>query len=197
MTDIIEITRDFLVGAPIYKISVLTRTKEITDLKAYRGKVLLIVNSATGCGFTPQYEALEEMYKAYKDKGFEILDFPSNQFGQAEGSDNDIHSFCTARYDISFPQFAKIEVNGENQSELYAFLKKRQGFKGFLLNSKESVYLQKITAKADPGYLNNPDIKWNFTKFLVNRRGMVVDRFEPDAGTDIVRQGIEKILNDD
>ncbi|MCR5627650.1 MAG: hypothetical protein K6F99_10045, partial [Lachnospiraceae bacterium] len=86
MSDIIEITRDFLVGAPIYKIPVLTRSKEITDLKAYRGKVLLIVNSATGCGFTPQYEALEEMYKAYKDKGFEILDFPSNQFGQAEGS---------------------------------------------------------------------------------------------------------------
>ncbi len=196
MVDIIEETENFLVGSPVYRIPVQKRDKTVTDLSEYRDKVLLIVNSATGCGFTPQYEALEDMYRKYHKDGFEILDFPCDQFGhQAPGSDEEIHSFCTSRYDISFPQFAKTDVNGDKASELFAYLKKKKGFRGFLRNSKESIYMEKVVEKMDPDYQHNSDIKWNFTKFLVNKRGQVVDRFEPDAGTDIVRQAVERELN--
>ncbi len=156
----------------------------------------MIVNTATGCGFTPQYEALESMYRDMKDKGFEILDFPCDQFGhQAPGTNDTIHSFCVSRYDISFPQFAKTDVNGKDALELFDYLKSKQGFRGFLMNSPESVHMEKRAREKDPDYRNNSDIKWNFTKFLVNRIGQVVDRFEPDAGTDIVRQAVEIELN--
>ncbi|MCR5746147.1 MAG: glutathione peroxidase [Lachnospiraceae bacterium] len=195
MVDVIEETENFLVGSPVYRLPIRTRDGNITDLSEYKGKVLLIINSATGCGFTPQYEALENMYKKYHEKGFEILDFPCNQFAnQAPGSDDDIHSFCTSRYAISFPQYSKIDVNGSNASELFTYLKSKQGFRGFLRNSKDSIYMEKLVAKADPGYLHNSDIKWNFTKFIVNQSGRVTDRFEPDAGTDIVEQAVEREL---
>ncbi|MCR5774746.1 MAG: glutathione peroxidase [Lachnospiraceae bacterium] len=195
MVDIIEETENYLVGSPIYRFPVQTMDGSVTDLSEYKGKVLLIINSATGCGFTPQYEALESMYKKYHKDGFEILDFPSDQFGsQAHGTNSEIHKFCTSRYDISFPQFARIDVNGKNGTELFAYLKKKQGFRGFLRNTKESVYLEKTVKKNDPDYQHNSDIKWNFTKFLVNRRGQVIDRFEPDAGTDIVVQAVEREL---
>jgi glutathione peroxidase len=122
----------------------------------YKGKVLLIVNTATGCGFTPQYEGLEALYEKFKDKGLEILDFPCNQFAnQAPGNDEEIHQFCTLKYNTTFPRFKKIEVNGENESPLYTYLKSQQ--KG------------KFGSK----------IKWNFTKFLVDREGKVIDRFGP------------------
>lgn len=193
---IIMETEDYLVGGPIYQFDVPMRDGGIQSMKDYRGKVLLIVNSATGCGFTPQYEALESMYRDFKDKGFEILDFPCDQFGhQAPGSNEQIHSFCTSRYDISFPQFAKICVNGENELELFSYLKRKQGFRGFLLNTPESIYLEKIARKIDSDYLNNSSIKWNFTKFLVNRMGQVIDRFEADAGTEIIRQAVTQELN--
>lgn len=192
---IIQEAEDYLVGGPIYGFSVPTRDGSLQSMRDYRGKVLLIVNTATGCGFTPQYEALETMYRDLHKDGYEILDFPCDQFGhQAPGSNNDIHSFCTSRYDISFTQFAKIEVNGDGALELFDYLKSKQGFRGFLLNSPESIHMERRAREADPDYQNNSDIKWNFTKFLVNRIGQVIDRFEPDAGTEIVRQAVEKEL---
>lgn len=195
ITDIIHEAEDYLVGSPIYDFTVKMRDGSLESLKAFRGKVLLIVNSATGCGFTPQYEALEKLYRDYKKDGFEILDFPCNQFGhQAPGTSDEIHSFCTSRYDVSFTQFAKIDVNGSGETELYGYLKSKQGFGGFLRNSKDSLYMEKVVSQADPDYLHNSDIKWNFTKFLVNRFGQVIRRFEPDAGTEIVRQAVEKEL---
>lgn len=195
MTEIIAKTEDFLVGSPIYKFSVQRADGELASLSAYRGKVLLIVNTATGCGFTPQYQALEEMYRKYHSDGFEILDFPCDQFGhQAPGTDSEIHAFCTARYDISFMQFKKIEVNGEHAPELFTYLKQQQGFKGFLRNSKESLYMEKEARKADPDFQLNSEIKWNFTKFLVNRYGQVIERFEADAGTEIIEQAVEREL---
>ena len=140
--------------ATIYDYQVENQQGEKVSLSQYQGKVLLIVNTATGCGFTPQYEGLQKLYDAYKDQGFVILDFPCNQFfGQAPGSDEEIHSFCTLKYNVSFPQFHKIDVNGKNQDPLYAFLKEQK--KG--------------------------RIKWNFTKFLVARNGEVIDRFGPMA----------------
>ncbi len=136
--------------ASIYDYSVKDMAGEDISLASYKGKVLLIVNTATGCGFTPQYKGLEELYRKYKDRGFEILDFPCNQFfGQAPGSDEEIHSFCTLKYDVSFKQFHKIEVNGKNEDPLYTYLKSQK--KG--------------------------RIKWNFAKFLVDREGNVVERF--------------------
>ena len=197
MVRVIEETENYLVGSPIYKFTVLGRDGEKIGLSEFKDKVLLIVNSATGCGFTPQYEALENMYRIHKNDGFEILDFPCNQFAnQAPGSNDEIHRFCQSRYDITFPQFAKIEVNGENEMELYTYLKSRQGFRGFLRNSKESIYLEKIVKEIDPDYQTNSSIKWNFTKFLVNKQGQVIDRFEPDAGTEIVVQAVERALRE-
>ena len=116
----------------IYDFSVKTRTGEDVSLTDYKGKVLLIVNTATGCGFTPQYDELQDLYEEFKDQGFEILDFPCNQFAnQAPGDDEEIHSFCTGRFGITFPQFAKIDVNGENAIPLYKWLTENTTFKGF------------------------------------------------------------------
>lgn len=195
MVEILEETENFLVGSPIYRISVLKADGGLTDLAEYRGKVLLIFNSATGCGYTPQYEALEAMYEKYHRDGLEILDFPCDQFGhQAPGTDQEIHAFCTARYNISFPQFKKIEVNGPNQTELFSYLKREQGFGGFLRNTKESLFVEKKVSQMDPDYRHNDEIKWNFTKFLVDRKGKVIARFEADAGTEIVEQVVERAL---
>ncbi len=140
----------------IYDFSVKARDGKEISLKDYEGKVLLIVNTATGCGFTPQYTGLQELYNKYKAQGFEILDFPCNQFlNQAPGSDEEIHTFCTGRFGITFPQFAKIDVNGKNEAPLYTYLKKQKRGK---LSSK---------------------IKWNFTKFLIAKDGTVLERFAP------------------
>ena len=163
----------------IYSFTVKHPERGDVSLSSYEGQVLLIVNTATGCGFTPQYETLETLYRTYHDRGFTVLDFPCNQFGsQAPGSDAEIHRFCTARYDISYPQFSKIDVNGENEIPLYSFLKRRQKFHGFDLNKKEGAFLHKTLLALDPDYALSPDIKWNFTKFLVTRKGRVVARFE-------------------
>ena len=195
MVDIIEETENFLVGSPVYSFSARKWDGSHVELSEYRGKVLLIVNTATGCGFTPQYKALEAMYEKYRKDGFEILDFPCDQFGhQAPESDAQIHAFCTAQYDATFPQFAKIDVNGAEESPLFAYLKSRQGFRGFLRNSPESLYMAKMAEEMDPDYQHNNRIKWNFTKFLVDRKGKVIDRFEPDQGTDIVEQAVVRTL---
>jgi glutathione peroxidase len=155
----------------LYEFSVKDAKKQEAPLSEYAGKVLLIVNTATGCGFTPQYEGLEELYKKYRDSGFEILDFPCNQFGhQAPGTEDEIVNFCQSRYGVSFRQFAKIEVNGKNESPLYSFLKSARG-----------------------GVLGGR-IKWNFTKFLINRNGEVVARYAPTTTPKAIAGEIEKLL---
>ena len=164
----------------IYDFTVKNTRGEDVSLSAYKGKVLLIVNTATGCGFTPQYEALEALYKEYRDKGLEILDFPCNQFGnQAPGTEEEIVSFCKLKYDVSFPQFKKIEVNGANELPLFGYLKAQQRFAGFPKDNPASELLGGIAAQMDPDWQTSADIKWNFTKFLVNRDGQVIARFEP------------------
>lgn len=155
----------------IYDYNMLDMNKQPVSLSQYKGKVLLIVNTATGCGFTPQYEGLENLYQKYLDRGFEVLDFPCNQFGnQAPGTEQEIHSFCQLKYDVTFPQFAKIEVNGPNESPLYTYLKSQQ--KGVL----------------------SSNIKWNFTKFLVDKNGNVVARFAPTDKPEKLEADIEKLL---
>ena len=176
----------------IYDINVKNRRDEDISMSEFKGKVLLIVNTATGCGFTPQYKGLEELYQKYHDQGLEILDFPCDQFGhQAPGSDDEIHEFCTAKYKTSFDQFKKIEVNGENETELFKYLKAAQGFKGFDLKGK---ILIPIVKKMDPDYANNSDIKWNFTKFLVDREGNVVERFESTIDPKKIDEKIANII---
>ncbi len=155
----------------LYDFSVKARDGKEVSLKDYEGKVLLIVNTATGCGFTPQYTGLQELYNKYKDKGFEILDFPCNQFlNQAPGNDDEIHTFCTGRFGITFPQFAKIDVNGKNADPLYKYLKSQ---KGGICSSK---------------------IKWNFTKFLVARDGTVLKRFAPTDTPEKIDNFVAKAL---
>ena len=178
----------------IYDLTVLNKKNEEVSLSQYKGKVLLIINSATGCGFTPQYDALEAMYEKYKDQGFEILDFPCNQFGnQAPGTDEEIKEFCQARYNMSFTQFKKIDVNGDNESKLFRLLKDSKGFNGFD-NSKMGLLLDNMLKQADPNYMNNSDIKWNFTKFLVDRDGNIINRFEPTCDMIVVEQEVLKYL---
>ena len=155
----------------IYDYTVKDRKGNDVSLESYKGKVMLIVNTATGCGFTPQYEGLEKLYKKYHEKGLEILDFPCNQFGnQAPGSDEEIHEFCTLKYNTSFDQFKKIDVNGENEDKLYTFLKSEK--KGIL----------------------SGNIKWNFTKFLVDRDGNVVKRFAPTDTPEKIEKDIVALI---
>ena len=151
----------------IYQFKVLNGEGDSVSLADYRDKVLLVVNTATQCGYTPQYTDLQRIYDAYKDSGFVVLDFPCNQFGgQAPGSFDDIHDFCTSRYGITFPQFAKINVNGASASPLYVWLKSKK-----------------------PG-----DIQWNFTKFLIDRKGEVKRRFEPGDAMSMVERAVMNAL---
>ena len=155
----------------IYDFKVRSAKGEDVSMADYKGKVLLIVNTATGCGFTPQYEGLQKLYDKYKDKGLEILDFPCNQFGhQAPGTEEEIQEFCTLKYKTTFPLFAKVEVNGKNEEPLFRYLKSQEG--GFL----------------------GDDIKWNFTKFLVSREGTVVGRYAPITKTESIEGDIQKLL---
>ncbi len=151
----------------IYDITVTDNKGNEVPMADYKGKVLLIVNTATGCGFTPQYEGLEKMYEKFVDRGFEILDFPCNQFAfQAKGSDEQIHEFCTLNYNTKFPRFKKIKVNGSGADELFEYLKSQK--KG--------------------------RIKWNFTKFLVDAQGNVVERFEPTVKPEDIESSVEGLL---
>ena len=163
----------------IYDYNVTTAKGEVFSLGDLRGKVILVVNTATGCGFTPQYAPIEKLYQDYHDQGLEILDIPCNQFGnQAPGTDEEIHEFCQVHYNTTFPQMRKSDVNGENELPLYTYLKSEKGFEGFGKGMMAKV-LDKMLKKSDPEYESNPDIKWNFTKFLIDRQGNVVARFEP------------------
>jgi len=180
----------------VYDFTVKDRKGNDVSLATYKGKVLLIVNTATGCGFTPQYEELEALYKQYREQGFEILDFPCNQFGnQAPGTDDEIHNFCTVKFGTEFPQFKKIEVNGENELPLYTYLKSQRGFQGFDLNHKIGALLDQMLSKNDPNYRNNADIKWNFTKFLIDGEGHVVERYEPTTAISTIEQAIKQLIN--
>ncbi len=179
--------------ASIYDYSVPNTQGGELSLADYKGKVIMIVNTATGCGFTPHYKPMEEMYEKYHDQGFEIVDIPCNQFaGQTPGTDEEIHEFCTLKYNTQFPQMKKSEVNGENALPLYAYLKSQQGFKGF--TGAMGIAMGAMLKKIDKDYKNNPDIKWNFTKFIVDRDGNVVARFEPTANMKDVEACVKSLL---
>ena len=195
LTLILTITFSTMAQQSIYNISVKDNKGNETSLSIYKGKVLLIVNTATECGFTPQYDDLDELYAQYRDKGFEILEFPCNQFGgQAPGTDEEIQQFCTMRFHTEFPRFKKIDVNGENESPLYTYLKSQKSFAGFDPNHKLGPVLDNMLRKADPDYDKKSDIKWNFTKFLVDQEGNVVQRFEPTADKTVLAPAIEALL---
>ena len=164
----------------VFDFTVKDRKGKDVSLKEYSGEVLLIVNTATRCGFTPQYEELEALYKEYHRQGFEVLDFPCNQFGQqAPGTDESIHEFCKLNYGTDFPRFKKVKVNGDDADPLFKYLKEQKGFAGWDESHPLTPILDKMMTEADPDYKQKPDIKWNFTKFLVDKRGIVVARFEP------------------
>ena len=180
----------------IYDINVKNDVGQDVSLADYKGKVLLIVNTATRCGFTPQYKELEALYEKYHAEGLEILDFPCNQFGeQAPGTIQEIHQFCTANFDIQFPQFDKIDVNGANESPLFTYLKSQKGFGGFDLNDQRGKFMDEMLRKQDAGYDKKSDIKWNFTKFLVSRDGRVVKRYEPTDKISDIEADINMELN--
>ena len=178
----------------VYDFTVKNRQGHDVSLSEYRGKVLLIVNTATGCGFTPHYEPLEEMYKVFRARGFEILDFPCNQFaGQAPGSDDEIHAFCTLKFGTEFPQFAKIDVNGETADPLFNYLASEKPFEGFGTGLK-SAALNKFAKANNKKYGDKTNIGWNFTKFLVDREGKVIARFEPTFDMDKVKAAVKAAL---
>ncbi len=177
-----------------YDYSVMDAKGNEVKMSDFKGKVVLIVNTATGCGFTPQYEPIEKMYEKYNDKGLVILDIPCNQFGgQAPGSDDEIHEFCTLHYNTTFPQMKKSDVNGENELPIYTYLKSQKGFEGFG-EHKLAALLSDMLSKADPDWDKKADIKWNFTKFVVDKNGDVVARFEPTADMADVESCIISLL---
>ena len=179
----------------IYEFSVKDRKGKSVSLKEYANEVVLIVNTATKCGFTPTYEELEALYEKYHTQGFEILDFPCNQFGnQAPGTDESIHQFCKLTYGTEFSRFKKIKVNGEDAEPLFTFLKKQKGFAGWDETHPLYPILDEMLSKADPNYKENTDIKWNFTKFLINKKGQVVARFEPTEKIENIATQIETLL---
>ncbi len=179
----------------IYEFSVKDRKGKSVSLKEYANEVVLIVNTATKCGFTPTYEELEALYEKYHTQGFEILDFPCNQFGnQAPGTDESIHQFCKLTYGTEFSRFKKIKVNGEDAEPLFTFLKEQKGFAGWDETHPLYPILDEMLSKADPNYKENTDIKWNFTKFLINKKGQVIARFEPTEKIENIATQIETLL---
>ena len=178
----------------VYGFTVKDRKGGEVSLSEYQGKVLLIVNTATGCGFTPHYEPLEAMYREMKDQGLEILDFPCNQFAnQAPGSEDEIHEFCTLKFGTEFPQFAKIDVNGDNADPLFVYLATEKPFEGFGKGLKNAA-LSKFSDMNNKTFGDKAYIKWNFTKFLVDREGKVLARFEPTVDMKGVREAVAAAL---
>lgn len=178
----------------IYDFTLTDNKGRSVPCHKFRGKVLLIVNTATRCGFTPQYKALEALYQKYKEQGLEIIDIPCNQFlSQAPGSDQEIQSFCSLKYHTTFPRMKKADVNGAHELPLYKYLKSQQGFHGFGSGLK-AMGMSLLMRQRDWHYQDNPDIKWNFTKFLVNREGAVVARFEPTTAMSEVEAGVAACL---
>ena len=180
--------------ASIYDYSVPATDGTEVKLADYKGKVMVIVNTATGCGFTPHYEPLEKMYENYHEQGLEIIDVPCNQFaGQTPGTDEEIHEFCTLKYNTQFPQMKKSDVNGENELPLYTYLKSQKGFEGFGKVPK-ALMMSGLLKTIYKDYKNNPNIKWNFTKFVVDREGNVVARFEPTADMKNLEECVKSLL---
>ena len=164
----------------VYDFTVKDDVGQQVPLSNYKGQVLLIVNTATRCGFTPQYKELVALYEKYRGDGFEILDFPCNQFGeQAPGTIQEIKQFCEANFDVNFQQFDKVDVNGPGEEPLFAYLKTQKGFGGFDLSDPIGKRLDEVFRQQDPAYDQSPSIKWNFTKFLIARDGHVLKRYEP------------------
>ena len=178
----------------IYDFSVKARDGTEVPLSDYKGKLLIIVNTATGCGFTPQYEDLQKIYDEFKDQGLEILDFPCNQFReQAPGTDEEIHAFCKGRFGITFPQFSKVDVLGENASPLFRYLSENTKFEGFGRGLKVRV-LSTVVKGMDKDYKNNGNVKWNFTKFLISRDGEILARFEPAVDMEKIREAVAQAI---
>lgn len=178
----------------IYDFKVMKADGTEVSMADYTGKVLLIVNTATGCGFTPQYEPLQALYSEIKDRGFEILDFPCNQFGeQAPGSNEEIHTFCTGRFGVTFPQFAKVDVRGETAIPLFRYLAQNTRFAGFGM-SPMGVMMSGIAKKMDKDYKKNGEVKWNSTKFLIDRQGQIAARFEPTESMEKIEKTVKELL---
>ena len=179
----------------VYDFTVKDRKGKDVSLKEYANEVLLIVNTATKCGFTPQYDELEKLYEKYRSQEFVILDFPCNQFGQqAPGTDESIHEFCKLNFGTEFPRFKKVKVNGPDADPLFKFLQEQKGFAGWDMEHPIAHILDDMLSKEDPEYKEKPDIKWNFTKFLVDRKGNVVARFEPTADMQEVAAAVAALL---
>ncbi len=177
----------------IYDLKIKNRNNEEVSLSDFKGKVLIIVNTATGCGFTPQYEGLEKLYNDYHDKGLEIIDIPCNQFGnQAPGTDDEIHEFCALKYNTTFDQFTKADVNGENELPLYTYLKKQ--IKDDKIDGLKNKMAMKAVEKISKTTKNDGDIKWNFTKFLVDKEGKVIERYSPTYKPEDMEADIKKII---
>ena len=177
-----------------YNYSVPAADGTEVSMKDFAGKVVMVVNTATGCGFTPHYEDIERIYEAYHEKGFEVVDVPCNQFkDQAPGTDEEIQHFCKLHYNTQFPQMKKSDVNGANELPLFTFLKSQKGFEGFGKGAK-ALSMSALLKTIDKDYKNNPDIKWNFTKFIVDRDGNVVARFEPTADMADVEKCVASLI---
>jgi len=182
----------------IYDITVKDMDGSDVSLTNYKGKVLLIVNVASKCGLTPQYEGLEALYRKYNDQGFEILAFPCNQFlGQEPGTNEEIQSFCSLTYNVTFPLFDKIDVNGENESPLYTYLKEQAPFKGYPEGTEEfAAMLDEIHQKTETGFDQGDAIRWNFGKFLISKDGKTILRFEPMVAPTELEEEIQRLLKE-
>lgn len=179
----------------IYDFTATTNRGETISLSEFKGKVLLIMNTATQCGFTSQYDGLQDLYEKYEDQDFVILDFPCDQFeNQAPGSDADIAAFCDSRFGLTFPVFTKTLVNGEDANPIFKYLKEQKTFQGFDEEHPLTKILESKMARLDPDYKNNSNIKWNFTKFLIGKDGTVIERFEPTTDLHIVEEKIKTLL---
>ena len=179
----------------IYDFTALSNKGKEVNFADYKGKVLLIVNTASKCGFTPQYDGLEALYQKYKDQGLVIIGFPCDQFGHQEpGTDEQIEEFCRINHGVTFPLMSKIEVNGDSAHPIYQWLKSQAGFAGFNPAHPLTKILDEMFTKADPDYASKPDIKWNFTKFLISKEGRVVSRFEPTTEPQDMEESIEQEL---
>ena len=179
----------------IYDFTALSNKGKDVNFADYEGKVLLIVNTASKCGFTPQYDGLEALYQKYKDQGLVIIGFPCDQFGHQEpGTNEEIEEFCRINHGVTFPLMSKIEVNGDGAHPIYQWLKSQAGFAGFNPAHPLTKILDEMFTKADPDYASKPDIKWNFTKFLISKEGNVVSRFEPTTEPQDMEESIEKEL---
>lgn len=178
----------------IYGFSAESNTGEQVNFSDYKGKVLLVVNTASKCGFTPQYDGLEALYEKYKDNGLVVIGFPCDQFGHQEpGTNEEIEEFCRLNHGVTFPLMAKSDVNGENANEIFKWLYSEKPFAGFG-DSDTGKFMDGMLSRNDPEYASNPDIKWNFTKFLIDRRGRVVARFEPVVTPEALESEIEALL---